>query len=94
MKSFYVYILTNHSHSTLYIGVTNDISRRTFEHKTKLNHGFAEKYNTYKLIYTEEYSLHTDAIAREKQLKKWRRDKKIRLISSTNPDWHNLFNEL
>ena len=64
MKSFYVYILTNHSNTVLYTGVTNDIARRTFEHRQKFNDGFAEKYNAYKLVYVEECGRHNDAIER------------------------------
>ncbi|WP_251183205.1 GIY-YIG nuclease family protein [Anaerocaecibacter muris] len=91
MKSFYVYILTNHSNTVLYTGVTNDIARRTFEHRQKFNDGFAEKYNAYKLVYVEECGRHTDAIEREKQIKKWRREKKVALINSINPSWEDLF---
>lgn len=90
MKIFYVYILTNHTNTTLYVGVTNNIERRTFEHQQKFNDGFAERYNTYKLVYAEEVSTSYDAIVREKQLKKWSRKKKIDLINSLNPEWKNL----
>lgn len=89
----WVYILTNHTNTVLYTGVTNDISRRTFEHKTKVANGFAEKYNTYKLVYVEETSSAEEAIAREKQIKNWRRDKKIMLINSINPQWIDLLKE-
>ena len=90
MKTYYVYILTNHTNTVLYTGVTNDIMRRTYEHKSKLNSGFAEKYNAYKLVYVEQFNLHIDAIEREKQIKKWRREKKVSLINSVNPDWKDL----
>ena len=90
MQTFYVYILTNHTNTVLYTGVTNNIHRRTFEHKQKVNAGFAERYNLYKVVYAESCSKHTDAIAREKQIKKWRREKKVALIESINPEWHDL----
>lgn len=72
----WVYILTNHKNSVLYTGVTNDINRRTFEHKTKVVKGFAEKYNAYKVVYVEETNSAEEAIAREKQIKGWLRNKK------------------
>ena len=82
--------MTNHTNSTLYIGVTNDIERRVYEHRQKLDYGFAEKFNVYKLVYVEEVSNSFDAIKREKQLKGWVRKKKIDLINSVNPEWKNL----
>lgn len=90
MKQYFVYIMTNHTNSTLYIGVTDNILRRVGEHKYKYNDGFAEKYNVYKLVYLEETNSVTDAIAREKQLKRWSRKKKTDLISRQNPDWIDL----
>ena len=89
----WVYILTNHTNSVLYIGVTNDITRRTEEHQKMYVDGFAEKYHTYKLVYVEETQSATDAIAREKQLKGWTRAKKIALIEQLNPNWDNLLKE-
>ena len=86
---YYVYILTNKS-ATLYIGVTNNLERRLYEHKHKYLEGFTKKYNINTLIYFEEYSDPIEAIAREKQLKGWSRKKKIYLIKSINP----LFEEL
>ena len=93
MQTFYVYILTNHTNTVLYTGVTNNIYRRTFENKQKINDGFAERYNTYKVVYVETCGKHTDAIAREKQIKKWRREKKAALIESINPEWNDLLIE-
>lgn len=87
---YYVYILTNRSNKVLYIGVTNDIARRVYEHKTKLIEGFTKKYNLDKLVYLEETDSIESAILREKQLKKWRREKKIKLIESINPQWEEL----
>ena len=75
---------------TLYIGVTNDIARRVNEHKSKLNPGFTARYNIMKLVYVESFSDIRDAIGREKQLKGWRRGKKLKLIESMNPEWRDL----
>ena len=92
MNIYYVYILTNPGKTILYIGVTNDLSRRLLEHrKNKGNNStFAGKYYCYHLIYYEEYNLIDRAIEREKELKKWSRTKKEELINSTNPQWHEL----
>jgi len=89
MRVSYVYIMANRAR-TLYIGVTNDIARRVNEHKSKLNPGFTARYNIMKLVYVESFSDIRDAIAREKQLKGWRRNKKVSLIESTNPEWVDL----
>ena len=87
--NFYVYIITNPGKTTLYIGVTNDLDRRLFEHKE--NSGdkkyFAGKYHCYLLVYYEHFSHINHAINREKEIKKWRREKKDALIASTNPEW-------
>lgn len=93
MKSYFVYILTNHS-KTLYIGVTNSLERRVYEHRMGLLEGFAKKYRINQLIYFEESSDITAAIAREKQLKKWSRIKKIALIEKVNPGWKDLNTDL
>ena len=90
---YYVYILTNKTHSALYIGVTNDIERRMNEHSDGKINGFTKKYNIKKLIYCEEYDNPNDAIAREKQLKGWRRSKKEDLINSQNPNWLDYLSE-
>ncbi|MCL4548061.1 MAG: GIY-YIG nuclease family protein [Bacteroidetes bacterium] len=89
MKNYYVYIMTNKS-KTLYVGVTNDLKRRVYEHKEKLLDGFTKKYNITKLVYFEETSDINSAIKREKQLKNWHRDWKINLIESVNKDWADL----
>lgn len=89
-KSYYVYILSNYTNTTLYIGVTGDIERRIYEHKNGLLDGFTEKYNVTKLVYVEECDNVNDAIAREKQLKKWRREKEEALIKTINPEWKDL----
>lgn len=85
MKDYYVYIMTNKS-KTLYIGVTNDLHRRIYEHKNKLIDGFTKKYNISKLVYFEVYTSIEDAIKREKQLKNWHRQWKINLIESSNKE--------
>lgn len=75
---------------TLYIGITNNLQRRVYEHKNHLNKGFSKKYNCIKLIYYEEYKSVKEALAREKQLKNWRREKKEFLIKTINPTWNDL----
>ena len=89
MKNCYVYILSNKS-KTLYIGVTNDLQRRIYEHKHKLIDGFTKKYNLTSLVYFETFNNMQDAIQREKQLKNWHREWKINLIESINPGWKDL----
>jgi putative endonuclease len=94
MKMYYVYIMTNWNNEVLYIGVTNDIARRAFEHKEKLVEGFTKKYNISKLVYVESCEDVRDAIAREKQLKGGSRKKKIDLIIADNPEWIDLSDTL
>ncbi len=89
MKNFYVYIMSNKS-KTLYIGVTNDLVRRVYEHKNKMIDGFTKKYNLNILIYFEVVNSVEEAIRREKQLKNWHRQWKINLIESINKDWKDL----
>ena len=86
----FVYILTNKSNSVLYIGTTNDIKRRLDEHRSGEIEGFTKKYNVFKPVYCEEIKSPEDAIKREKQLKKWTRQKKAKLIESSNPEWNDL----
>jgi putative endonuclease len=86
MKNYYVYIMSNKS-KTLYIGVTNDLARRIYEHKNKMIDGFTKRYNLSVLIYFEVFNSVEDAIRREKQLKNWHRRWKINLIESINKDW-------
>ena len=87
---YYIYILTNSNGKVMYIGVTNDLKRRLTEHKSGHIHGFTQKYNIHKLVYFEKYSSINDAIKREKQLKKWRREKKNSLVEEVNPNWIDL----
>ena len=90
MRTFYVYILASQRNGTLYVGVTNDLRRRVFEHQSGRIDGFTQEYRTYMLVYAEEYSSVTDAIKREKQLKGGSRAKKMQLIESVNPEWKDL----
>jgi len=89
-SKFYVYILANKNNKVLYIGVTNNLHRRLYEHKNKLIEGFTEKYNVNKLIYFEETEYIKSAILREKEIKKWRREKKENLINTINSEWKDL----
>ena len=88
---YYVYILTNKTETVLYTGVTNNLIRRCHEHKTKLNKGFASKYNVDKLVYFENFDYILQAIKREKQIKGYSRAKKENLINSVNKEWNELF---
>lgn len=87
---YYVYMLTNWNNKVLYTGVTNDLERRIYEHKNKLVKGFTAKYNVNKLVYFECTSDITSAIAREKQIKGWTRQKKNELVQGVNPKWRDL----
>ena len=89
-RHYYVYLVTNWNHRVMYIGVTNDLERRIYEHKNKLVKGFTEKYNVNKLVYFEETSDVNAALAREKEIKKWRREKKDALVTRMNPQWTEL----
>ncbi|MDF0583576.1 GIY-YIG nuclease family protein [Bradyrhizobium yuanmingense] len=89
--AYYVYILASRKHGTLYIGVTNDLVRRMYQHRTKAVPGFTSKYGVNKLVLFEIYDDPATAIAREKELKKWRRDWKTRLIEEQNPNWDDLY---
>ena len=90
LKLYYVYFLAS-INRVLYIGVTSDLEKRLWEHRTdKYPKSFTSRYNVKRLVYLEEYTEITQAIAREKQLKSFRRDKKLALIRSFNPDWHEL----
>lgn len=90
---WFVYILASKTNGTLYIGVTNNIGRRTYEHKEWFNEWFTKKYNVKTLVYYESFAFITDAIIREKQLKKWYRKWKIELIQKNNPQWNDLYHE-
>jgi putative endonuclease len=90
MKQYYIYILTNKYNNVLYIGVTNNLERRMAEHKQKTVPGFSKKYNCTKLVYYETTSNVISAITREKQLKNWHRDWKMKLVTDQNPNWEDL----
>jgi len=94
--NFYVYILTNPDKTTLYVGVTNDLTARLYQHHENAGtkNSFAGKYHCYLLVYYEHFSHIEYAIAREKEIKKWRREKKDKLIESTNPEWKFLNKEV
>jgi putative endonuclease len=90
---FYVYILATRKDGPLYIGVTNDLHRRVFEHKTHAIKGFTAKYNVDRLVYFEVFESIEIKIAREKKLKRWRREWKVALIERENPEWRDLAEE-
>ena len=93
--TFYVYILANKRNGTLYIGVTNSLFTRSLQHKLKQNpSSFSAKYSIDKLVYYEIYQYIDEAIEREKELKRWRRDWKIELIEKENPTWRDLFYDM
>ena len=94
MKKYYIYILASKYNGTLYIGVTNDLIRRVYEHKNDLNNGFTKKYGVHRLVYYEQYDEVVNAIQREKRLKKWNRQWKIELIEKENPEWKDLYLQL
>ncbi len=93
-KQFYLYILASKRNGTLYIGVTSDLVQRIWQHKNKLVEGFTEKYNVNKLVYYEAHSDAESAITRERQMKKWRRAWKMRLIEGRNPEWRDLCSDI
>lgn len=86
-----MYILTNKNNTVLYVGMTNNLNRRVWEHKSKLIDGFTKRYNVDKLVYYEIFDNPSDAIKREKQLKAGSRKKKIELINNFNPEWKELY---
>ena len=94
MKNMYVYIITNKPNGTLYIGVTNDLIRRIYEHKHKIFKGFSSKYELNKLVYYEIYDDEIKAIQREKNLKHYSREWKKALIEQNNPEWNDLYDAL
>lgn len=94
MKQYYVYILASKKNGTLYIGVTNSLVRRVYEHKEELIEGFTKKYDVKNLVYYEILNEINEAIKREKALKKWLRKWKIDLIEKMNPEWKDLYYEI
>jgi putative endonuclease len=93
LKTFFVYILASKRNGTLYIGLTNDLVRRVYEHKIEVHKGFTKSYHVQMLVYYEVFENIDAAIVREKQLKKWNRQWKLRLIEEHNPKWKDLYNE-
>lgn len=94
MKQYAVYILASKKNGTLYIGVTSDLAKRVFDHKSDLSEGFTKKYQVHDLVYYEVTEDVHSAISREKQLKNWERKWKIKLIEKENPEWLDLSGEL
>ena len=92
--AYYVYVLASGRNGTLYVGVTNDLIRRVYEHKNDLVQGFTEKYGVHTLVNYEECESVESALRREKQLKVWHRKWKLRLIEETNPEWEDLYDEI
>ena len=93
-KKYYVYILASKRNGTLYVGMTNSLIRRGYEHRNSLIDGFTKKYSVHKLVFYEEYNDVNMAIIREKQIKRWNRKWKIELIEKNNPTWKDLYSEL
>ncbi len=93
-KTFFVYIVADKPYGTLYIGVTNDLFRRAWEHREGLYKGFTRKYGLKLLVYYESYPTAEEAIQREKAIKKWRRDWKVERIKAFNPTWKDLYETL
>jgi len=93
-KQFYVYILASKRNGTLYTGVTSDLIKRVWQHKHHMVEGFTKKYRVKKLVYYEVHDNTESAITREKQIKKWRRKWKLRLIEEKNPQWTDLYDEI
>jgi putative endonuclease len=87
---YHVYLLTNWNNKVMYVGITSDLKRRLFEHRNKSVEGVTTKYNIHKLVYYEATSDVQSPIAREKEIKKWRREKKNRLVEKINPEWRDL----
>jgi len=93
-KQYYVYILASRKNGALYTGVTNNLTRRIYEHKNNFVKGFTEKYQIHQLVYFEEAGDIESAINREKRLKRWKREWKVELIEKLNPEWRDLYDDL
>jgi putative endonuclease len=91
---FYVYLLASQRNGTLYLGVTRDLIRRTYQHRTKATPGFTSRYGVQRLVWFETYDDPTTAISREKEIKKWRRAWKLQLIEESNPQWLDRYDEI
>ncbi len=91
---YFVYILSSKRNGTLYIGFTSDLVKRIYEHKSNIVDGFTKKYGVHDLVYFEQHQDVSEAITREKQIKKWNREWKMQLIEKNNPDWKDLYGTL
>jgi putative endonuclease len=91
MKEYYVYMICSKRNGTLYTGVTSDLIKRVYEHKNKLADGFSKKYDVHRLVWYESHETVEEAIVREKQIKKWNRRWKLKLIERDNPEWNDLY---
>ena len=94
MRDYYVYILASDRNGTLYVGVTNDLARRVYEHRNDLIEGFTKRYGVHRLVWFEVHGDINEAILREKRIKKWNRSWKLRVIEEMNPDWIDLTEQL
>ena len=94
MGQYFVYMLASKRNGTLYIGVTNNLLKRVHQYKNDITEGFTRKYNVHSLVYYEVFNRIQDAITREKQMKKWKRQWKMELIEKSNPNWEDLFESL
>jgi putative endonuclease len=94
MRDYYVYILASDRNGTLYVGVTNDLARRVYEHRNDLIEGFTKRYGVHRLVWFEVHGDINEAILREKRVKKWNRSWKLRAIEAMNPDWIDLTEQL
>ena len=92
--AYFVYILASRHHGTLYVGVTNDLARRVFEHREGQGEGFTRRHGVGRLVYYEEHASVNEAIAQEKRLKRWKREWKIQAIDAFNPEWDDLYEQL
>ena len=94
MSTYYIYILASKRNGTLYVGVTNNLVRRVYEHKNEFVEGFTNKYGVHKLVYFEQCEDFNSAVQREKRIKEWERRWKIELIEKENPEWKDLYDEI
>jgi putative endonuclease len=90
-RQFCVYILTNQPYGTLYVGITNDLVRRAWEHRNNVVKGFSQEHGLHRLVWYEVHATAYEAITREKRIKKWHRDWKVNLIQEMNPEWDDLY---
>jgi putative endonuclease len=94
IEAAYVYILASQPYGTLYVGVTSDLVKRVWEHKSGLVEGFSRKYDVNRLVWYEQHASIVEAIAREKRIKRWHRDWKVNLVQAINPNWDDLYEKI